>query len=113
MSITLNHSKRRKLKPTCHILTISQIKKLGTELNIPSLNKAMEIFNQPANIYTFNKPKLTKIHQFLLDHDLTKVKQSSRIKQPDQARLLVDLFTLAIHKEKQENKLYVKNVKGK
>ncbi|CAO3609396.1 unnamed protein product [Cunninghamella echinulata] len=91
MNVSL-HSKRKKLKPTCHILTIKQIKSLGNELKLSSLNQAMELFNQPANIYNLNKPKLSTIHKYLLNEGLTQVKQSSRIKQPDQARLLVDLI---------------------
>ncbi|KAI8086577.1 uncharacterized protein BX664DRAFT_336187 [Halteromyces radiatus] len=87
------HKKRKRLKPVCHILTISQIRQLGKILKLPSLTKSMETFMEPANILLYNKPKLTTIHQYLLDHDLTNIKQpSARIKQQDHARLLLDLI---------------------
>ncbi|CAO3589553.1 unnamed protein product [Absidia cylindrospora] len=87
------HKKRKKLKPTCHILTITQIRKLGKLLELPSLANAMESFMEPSNLFSFSKAKLAVIHQYLLDNKLTRVKQPPiQSRQQDHGRLLIDFI---------------------
>ncbi|KAI9493754.1 hypothetical protein BDB00DRAFT_928700 [Zychaea mexicana] len=64
--------KTRKWRSNRPILTTNQMHELGKLLGLKTLQRSIDLFMNPANMFQLNKVKLGLIHQFLLDRGLEK-----------------------------------------
>ncbi|KAI7870458.1 hypothetical protein BDF14DRAFT_1774413 [Spinellus fusiger] len=85
--------KKRKIRCVQNILAMEQMCDIGKLVNSKSLRNSVELFMDPSQFFLISKPNLSKIHKYLLEHQLTTEKlASSHIAVGDHARLIIEIL---------------------
>ncbi|KAI8980918.1 hypothetical protein BDB01DRAFT_796081 [Pilobolus umbonatus] len=88
-----NVYRRRRLRSVQPILTRVQIKEIGAILGYSSFRKSVEFTMDPYNYFTISKGKLSEVHSYLLEKDITHLKcPSSRIGRHEHSRILINIL---------------------